>query len=972
MSKEKSTCPNCGAEAPDHVCPVCSTEAEVETEVAATKAVDGEKNNSQSAGRSGSEGSEVEWLQRELPDYELIRELGAGGMGRVFLAKHIPLDRLVAIKILSVKLSAQEDFLRRFLREAQAMAKLVHGNIVQIYDYGENEHSCYIIMEYVEGSNLLELIRGGKLEPEQALAIVSQICDALQFAHECGVIHRDIKPGNVMVSPTGQVKVADFGLAKLLSEDQNPDDSLTLTGVVMGTPAYMAPEQLKSVANVDNRADIYSLGIMFYEMLTGQRPAGRVEAPSNSNRQLNESIDEIVLKAMEAEPERRYQQAVNMKTDIEQTVRIVHVPTKVDKRPVWFALLCVLFLVAVLGVWVGRDYLSRGGNDPVALPVEQNAVTSLEELVPIKVELEQLWERLRVLERSEGFGSRLDRLERQIRSGQALFEQGSPEGARSAFEQAISEAKSLEASEEERRILTSRLGDLEGLATFEPERVAKASALVSLAGQQEKLARTAFASGEFGVAEEFIASASKLYTRARTEIENAESVEAAHRGFDNMLTAEVKPLLSEYGGAEWDLLRQRIAENLEQTPANAIKEIGALRTELSNLITASRAKATTARLEMAMQQEVAEARVKWNAAIAPHSSLLTQYGGVEWETLLERASDDSVSDIREATQSLPVVVRLAGQRRDSASHAKMLADARDFKSKEEWSRVQLVVERALALDVSDQSEAETLLNEAKARLGPPGGTTLSVGVNGTARMEFVWVPAGSFKMGTPDSEPNRELDETPHEVSIERGFWMGKYELTQEQYQAVTGENPSIFKGSDLPVENITSRDAIACAEKMQFLTKTEYASWRIRLPTEAEWEYACRAGADTATAFGNSLSSTQANFRGLSPYNGGDKGPALGRTVKVGSYLPNAWGLHDMHGNVREWCLDWYAEDFYTRSPKENPHQSSTTRLRVVRGGGWNEFGYDCRSGSRDAIAPTFQGHFTGVRLVLAPMQAP
>ena len=121
----------------------------------------------------------------------------------------------------------------------------------------------------------------------------------------------------------------------------------------------MAPEQMKSVANVDNRADIYSLGIMFYEMLTGQRPAGRVEAPSNSNRQLNESIDEIVLKAMEAEPERRYQQAVNMKTDIEQTARIVHVPAKADKRLVLFALLCVLFLVAVLGVWVGRDY-SRG------------------------------------------------------------------------------------------------------------------------------------------------------------------------------------------------------------------------------------------------------------------------------------------------------------------------------------------------------------------------------------------------------------------------------------------------------------------------------------------------------------------------------------------------------------------------------------------------------------------------------------
>jgi predicted Ser/Thr protein kinase len=249
-----------------------------------------------------------------FPQLEILGLIGRGGMGAVYKARQKDLDRWVALKILANRAGADPDFAERFTREARALARLSHPNIVAVYDFGQVQDLHYFIMEYVDGTNLREVERLGGLSPGQALAIIPQICEALQFAHEEGVVHRDIKPENILLDRKGRVKIADFGLAKILGQRQ--DLRLTQDGHVMGTPHYMAPEQVEHPKDVDHRADIYSLGVVFYEMLTGELPLGKF-APPSRKVQIDVRLDEVVLRSLEKEPDRRYQHASEVKTEVE-------------------------------------------------------------------------------------------------------------------------------------------------------------------------------------------------------------------------------------------------------------------------------------------------------------------------------------------------------------------------------------------------------------------------------------------------------------------------------------------------------------------------------------------------------------------------------------------------------------------------------------------------------------------------------
>jgi serine/threonine protein kinase len=236
-------------------------------------------------------------------------------MGVVFKARQRELDRPVALKILTVDARKDPTFAERFAREARALATLSHPNVVAIHDSGRAGEHYYLLMEYVDGLDLRRLLEGGELAPKQALDLVSQISGALQYAHDEGVVHRDIKPENILVDRRGRAKIADFGLAKLLSRDAAPDP-LTGTHQAMGTWHYMAPEQIERPLEVDHRADIYSLGVVFYELLTGELPLGRFTAPSDKI-QVDVRVDEVVLRTLEKEPARRYQHASEVKTRVD-------------------------------------------------------------------------------------------------------------------------------------------------------------------------------------------------------------------------------------------------------------------------------------------------------------------------------------------------------------------------------------------------------------------------------------------------------------------------------------------------------------------------------------------------------------------------------------------------------------------------------------------------------------------------------
>ena len=305
--KEAMGCPNCGrplsAGALAGLCPACLL------------AQGGDTDASGRGGGARLQTLPVEEVGKLFPQLEILGLLGAGGMGAVYKARQPALDRIVALKILPATGAGGVNFEERFNREARALARLSHPNIVAVHEFGQVGGLHYFLMEFVDGANLRQLEKAGRLAPRETLQLIPQICDALQYAHDEGVVHRDIKPENVLVDRKGRVKIADFGLAKILGHDPG-SLRLTAEGQIMGTPHYMAPEQVERPLTVDHRADIYSLGVVLYEMLTGDLPLGKFSPPSRKV-QVDVRFDEVVLRALENDPARRYQQASEVKSQVE-------------------------------------------------------------------------------------------------------------------------------------------------------------------------------------------------------------------------------------------------------------------------------------------------------------------------------------------------------------------------------------------------------------------------------------------------------------------------------------------------------------------------------------------------------------------------------------------------------------------------------------------------------------------------------
>ena len=253
-----------------------------------------------------------------LPQYEVQMLIGRGGMGAVYRGVQLSLDRRVAIKLLPPAIEQQDTaFAERFKNEAKLMGRMNHPAIVSVYDFGRTtDGQLYFVMEYVDGTDVQRMIaREGKLPPEHALAVTAQLCDALGYAHKQGIIHRDIKPSNVLIDSDGRVKVADFGLAKLTDKAQNT--GLTQTGMAMGTPDYVAPETLTLGVEVDGRADIYAVGVMLYQMLTGDIPRGMFKMPSQKFQSIDPRFDAIVRRALEHDREERYQTSHQLRIDLD-------------------------------------------------------------------------------------------------------------------------------------------------------------------------------------------------------------------------------------------------------------------------------------------------------------------------------------------------------------------------------------------------------------------------------------------------------------------------------------------------------------------------------------------------------------------------------------------------------------------------------------------------------------------------------
>ena len=339
--------------------------------------------------------------------YELGAIIGRGGMADVIAANDIRLGRKVAIKLMRRELASDPLFLARFRREAQAAAGLNHPTIVAVYDSGEDIVGTgtdaaslpYIVMELVEGETVRDILRSGAgFTPERALQVARDVLTALDYSHRNGIVHRDIKPGNVMITKSGAIKVMDFGIARAMSDSGN---TLTASQTVMGTAQYLSPEQARG-GEADARSDIYSLGCLLYEMLTGKPPftgesavaiayqhvSGLVVPPSEVNTEINPNIDALVQMALAKDATERYQSAAEMRTDIDRaligdkvtavlpTVPISYsaatvkpVATKSKTNPwVWVLSAAGVFLAAAVAIWVYGSSLNPGGGNQVEVP----------------------------------------------------------------------------------------------------------------------------------------------------------------------------------------------------------------------------------------------------------------------------------------------------------------------------------------------------------------------------------------------------------------------------------------------------------------------------------------------------------------------------------------------------------------------------------------------------------------------------
>ena len=601
--------------------------------------------------------------------FEVVKQLGFGGMGAVYHVKDRITGQDRALKVMLPSLLKNEEARQRFVDEVAISQELVHEGVVRVYDLGVDRarRIRFFTMEYIEGRTLHRLLRerGGKLPLKEALHIARQLCRVLEYAHRY-TVHRDLKPQNIMIKDDGSIKVLDFGLAKLMSPGR-----LTKSSMALGTAYYQAPEQSVKLAKLDQRADLYSTGIILYQMLTGRIAIGRFKVPSELDPGIPKFLDAVVSTCIEPEPEDRYANAAMLLRKLDGTV---------------------------------GAYPRQGiaGMDPG---------------------------------QEVGLGGR----PREDVSGKA------GEG---------------------------RSGEL----------------LAGVGGEPA-----------FG------------------GIELAEQAHGPNRG---RLAAVVGAVIV--------------------------------------------------------------------LAVAVYTALRPPQQGVA-PSPLERGP------------------AAGAERKDSVG-----------------------AERSKPVHGAPEPQ--------------PGDERTFAGI------EMTWVLPSSFTMGSPPDEEWRDSDEIQHRVALTDGFWMGKREVTQAQWQAVMGGNPSHFRGTSLPVETVSWVD---CQDFIRRLNAKNGEAFR--LPTEAEWECACRADTHTKFSFGDSNSELGAYAWYLQ--NSGNE------THPVGQKRPNGWGLYDMHGNVWEWCEDKYGA--YPTGSVTNPTGPETRSLhRVYRGGCWRYSAASCRAANRAEGDQGGQSRYLGFRL--------
>jgi len=765
--------------------------------------------------------------------YEVLEPLGHGGMGAIYKARQKRPPRIVVLKVMLNGKFASEKYRLRFEREAQAVARLKHPNIVAVYEFGEVKGQPYFTMEYVEGCSVKEYVIRHRLEKRPICELMLKICKAVAYAHQRGVIHRDLKPNNILVDGQGNPRLLDFGLARMAGDYTEESPQMSEAGEVMGTPSYMSPEQtLGRPEEIDIRTDVYSIGVLFYELLTDTLPY-RIDRsrpleslrkirdyvprrPSDINPKIDGDLDAIVMKCLEKERELRFQSAVELSEDISRYLRGKPVEARPSNTFYRFRKL----------LWRHRS---------VFLPI----LGAL--LVVVAMTAVFVW---------------------------SLAAAG--DHARQAVAEAERTAERLRESQFE---LKQFICDLEGVRT-------KVESLLMAGRWEEAYSMAAFAEEKLGAGlgyEGYCAEVRQDINRAATS-----EAEKIQKLVDQLRFRDARAKLQELRGLAVQLDLQQLAVTLDETGRGFDD-------------------ACWESLSKHMQQKGSASALQRFLAECPNSPHA-------------RAAQELLDKIRHRLR----FSQWPFSPDDAVGRQAMTAELLDIPARR---KLQLDAEAALSL---------------------------------------VLIPAGEFVMGCSREGPGFNSDQRPaHRVRVMNPFYMAATEVTREQFTAVTGR---VLAGSAGQGNAAASMPACVSWEEAQsFCTAlSRDTQLTVRLPTEAEWEYACRAGSDALYSHGDDPDLTEL------PEYGWYRDTSERQPHPVALKRPSAWGLYDMHGNMLEWCRDWYDARYYLQSPVQDPHGPESGTYRALRGGSWAHGPEELRCATRDAAQPDSFSTTYGFRVVV------
>jgi formylglycine-generating enzyme required for sulfatase activity len=890
-----------------------------------------------------------------LPDrYQIERELGRGGMGRVYLAKDTKLGRMVAIKVMLISNNNERALFARFVQEMRTAAQLSHPNIVIVHDADDTASPPYLVMEYMSGGDLTRWC--GKLSLDQVVQLGIRICDAMVAAHRAGVIHRDIKPANILLTDQGIPKLTDFGLAKQLAVAQQ-----SVTGLAMGTPYYMPPEQVTDAKSADARSDIFSLGATLYHLATGDVPQIiRLE-------KLPKPFADILSRAMDSR-EKRYATSEE--------------------------------LLAAL-----KRYRSQG-NVPVPPPIDQAKPQTMRPSANVRskpVNSRMIWSILGIV---LGFSVLIVALLSNIGSN-GRKEKTGREGIASATplvsEKPPETKKDPTPSETAKPTPNSSINepDTSTARSDTSQNNLKVSGKTLTNSIGMKLALIPKGSFLMGAPPDEVGSSDNESQHSVTISEDF------YLGIHEVTQGEYEKVMgknpSEFQGdkiAERHPVTGRIVKQIDSSnhPVENIswEDAVAFCKKLSELPEEKRARRVY-RLPSEAEWEYAcragsesaycfgeDAKslgdYAWYGATLPQQThpvggkkpnawgLYDMHGNV-WERCWDLYGDyptEAMTDPIGPKIGFDYVARGGGWQNDATACRSAIRSRSSPSNRTSLTGFRVALD-SFGISMNDAPGQSSVASPTNGSPEPEPARTKPMLENqftNSIGMSFQLIQPGTFLMGSPVSESGRDRHyETQHSVTISAPYYLGIYEVTQEEYERVMGTNPSSTKGARCPVENVSWYDAVEFIERLNFMP-AERAAGRVhyRLPTEAEWEYACRAGSESAYCFGEDAKSL-GDYAWYGEFTGGN----ISKRQKhpVGGKKPNAWGLYDMHGNVSEWCADWYGH--YPSAAVTDPSGPNEGSGRVYRGDRQDSNATYCRSARRDSINPSSRFLGGGFRVAIS-----